>query len=316
MPTLAEYEKADIDPLLVGVYDNIITHSEIANWLEFEEHSGVSSNWLRESSLGAASTHQVGDTWVDTEPSKSTKTAKLTTVGIQHPLDRMASQTLGSTQSQQALLMGDMTKSLTRKLEDLWVTGDPGTLSTDPEGLTSLLIADSRLLMMDDGSTPSTITGDETELDQDRLDAMIDMIEGGPPDILLMNKTMRRKITSLARQAGSGILLDKTEAFGRQWTTYANIPIVIDEWITNSEQYENSSGWASSTATTIYALKLGREKQGFTVLHNGPVLTPDIQNLGTKFNKNEDVFRMAVYVQNVLYSAKACAGLAGIDSAA
>lgn len=316
MPTLSEYEKADVDKLLVGVYDNIITASELANWIQFEEFTGVSSKWLRENTLGAATTHQVGDTWVDTEPTKSTNSAKLTTVGIQHPLDRMASQTLDSTQSQESLLMADMSKSLSRKLEDLWVTGNSGTLSTEPEGLTSLLIADSRLLMMDDGSTPSTITGAETELDQDRLDAMIDLVELGAPDILLMNKTMRRKITSLARQAGSGIMLDTMEAFGRQWMTYAGIPIVIDDYITNSETYENAGGWASSTATTIFALKLGIEKQGFTVLHNGPVLTPDIQNLGTKFNKNEDVFRMAVYTQNVIYSAKVCAGLAGIDSAA
>jgi hypothetical protein len=316
MPTLSEYEKGDIDPLLIGVYDNIITASELAPFLEFEEHTGVSSNWLRENTLGAASTHQVGDTWVDTEPTRTTKTAKLATVGIQHPLDRMASQTLGSVQSQQALLMTDMTKSLTRKLEDLWVTGNSGSVSTEPEGLTSLLIADTRLLMMDDGSTPGTIAGDETELDQDRLDAMIDMVENGSPDVLLMNKTMRRKITSLARQSGSGITLNTMEAHGRQYTTYAGIPIVINDWITNAETYENSGAWASSSATTIFALKLGREKQGFTVLHNGPVLTPDIQELGTKFNKNEDVFRMAVYVQNVIYSAKSCAGLAGIDSEA
>ena len=316
MPTLAEYEKADVDKLLVGIYDDIITASDLAPWIQFEEFTGVSSKWLRENTLGASASHQIGDTWVDTEPTKTEKSAKLTTVGIQHPLDRMASQTLGSTNSQQALLMTDMTKSLTRKLEDLWVTGNPGSLSTDPEGMTSLLIADSRLLMMDDGSTPSTITGAETELDQDRLDAMIDMVEQGRPDILLMNKTMRRKITSLARQPGSGIMLDKMDAHGRQYMTYSDIPIVIDDWITNAEQYENSGAWSSSTATTIYALKLGREKQGFTVLHNGSVLTPDIQNLGTKFNKNEDVFRMAVYIQSVIYSAKSCAALAGIDSTA
>lgn len=316
MPTLSEYEKADIDKLLVGVYDDIITESQLAPWIEFEEFSGVSSKWLRENTLGASASHQIGDTWVDTEPTTTEKSAKLTTIGIQHPLDRMASQTLGTTNSQESMLISAMSKSLTRKLEDLWVTGNPGSLSTDPEGLTSLLIADQRVLMMDDGSTPSTITGAETELDQDRLDALIDMVEGGGPDILMMNKTMRRKITSLARQPGSGILLDTMEAFGRQYHTYADIPIVINDWITNSETYENSGGWASSTASTIYALKLGRKKQGWTVLHNGGVLTPDIQPLGTKFNKNEDVYRMAVYCQSVIYSAKSCAALAGIDSTA
>ena len=196
------------------------------------------------------------------------------------------------------------------------MNGNSGAVSTEPEGLTSLLISDSRLLMMDDGSTPSTIAGDETELTIDRLDAMIDMIELGKPDFLMMNKTMRRKITSLARATGSGVILNSADMFGHQYTLYNGIPIVINDYISNSEQYENSAGWASSSATTIYALKTGEEKQGWTVIHNGAVLDPDIQRLGTKVDKNEDTYRMVVYLNAVLYSAKVCAGLAGIDSAA
>ena len=92
--------------------------------------------------------------------------------------------------------------------------------------------------------------------------------------------------------------------------------MVINHYISNSETYENSGAWGSSSATTIYALKTGEEKQGWTVIHNGAVLDPDIQRLGTKVDKNEDTYRMVVYLNAVLYSAKVCAGLAGIDSAA
>jgi hypothetical protein len=45
-------------------------------------------------------------------------------------------------------------------------------------------------------------------------------------------------------------------------------------------------------------------------------MSPDIQELGTKFDKNEDAFRMAVYIQAITYSAKMVASLGGIDSAA
>jgi hypothetical protein len=209
-----------------------------------------------------------------------------------------------------------MSKSIARKLEDLLLNGNSGAVSTEPEGLTSLLISDSRLLMMDDGSTPSTIAGDETELTLDRLDAMIDMVELGKPDFLMMNKTMRRKLTALARATGSGVVLNSAEMFGHQYTLYNGIPVVINDYISNSETYENSGAWGSSSATTIYALKTGEEKQGWTVIHNGAVLDPDIQRLGTKVDKNEDTYRMVVYLNAVLYSAKVCAGLAGIDSAA
>ena len=316
MPTLSEYQKLANDDVTAGIFDNIITASELAPFLQFKSFSGNSLVYNRESTLGAAATHQVGDIWSDTEPTYTQKTASLTTVGIQHPLDRFAMQTVDNVQSQEAVLLSKMSKSIARKLEDLLLNGNSGAVSTEPEGLTSLLISDSRLLMMDDGSTPSTITGDETELTIDRLDAMIDMIELGKPDFLMMNKTMRRKITSLARATGSGVILNSADMFGHQYTLYNGIPIVINDYISNSEQYENSAGWASSSATTIYALKTGEEKQGWTVIHNGAVLDPDIQRLGTKVDKNEDTYRMVVYLNAVLYSAKVCAGLAGIDSAA
>jgi len=316
MPTLSEYQKLANDDVTAGIFDNIITASELAPFLQFKSFSGNSLVYNRESTLGAAATHQVGDIWSDTEPTYTQKTASLTTVGIQHPLDRFAMQTVDNVQSQEAVLLSKMSKSIARKLEDLLINGNSGAVSTEPEGLTSLLISDSRLLMMDDGSTPSTIAGDETELTLDRLDAMIDMVELGKPDFLMMNKTMRRKLTALARATGSGVVLNSAEMFGHQYTLYNGIPVVINDYISNSETYENSGAWGSSSATTIYALKTGEEKQGWTVIHNGAVLDPDIQRLGTKVDKNEDTYRMVVYLNAVLYSAKVCAGLAGIDSAA
>jgi HK97 family phage major capsid protein len=316
MPTLSEYQKLANDDVTAGIFDNIITASELAPFLQFKSFSGNSLVYNRENTLGAAATHQVGDIWSDTEPTYTQKTASLTTVGIQHPLDRFAMQTVDNVQSQEAVLLSKMSKSIARKLEDLLINGNSGAVSTEPEGLTSLLISDSRLLMMDDGSTPSTIAGDETELTLDRLDAMIDMVELGKPDFLMMNKTMRRKLTALARATGSGVVLNSAEMFGHQYTLYNGIPVVINDYISNSETYENSGAWGSSSATTIYALKTGEEKQGWTVIHNGAVLDPDIQRLGTKVDKNEDTYRMVVYLNAVLYSAKVCAGLAGIDSAA
>ena len=288
----------------------------MAPLLQFKSFSGNSLVYNRENALGAAATHQVGDIWSDTEPTYTKKTVSLTTVGIQHPMDRFAMQTADNVQSQEAVLLSKMAKSISRKLEDLLLNGNSGSISTEPEGLTSLLISDQRLLMMDDGSTPATIAGAETELTIDRLDAMIDMVELGKPDFLMMNKTMRRKLTSLARATGSGVILNSERMFGHTYTLYNDIPIVINYYISNSEQYENSGGWGSSSATTIYALKTGEEKQGWTIIHNGAVLDPDIQRLGTKVDKNEDTYRMVVYLNAVLYSAKVCAGLAGIDSAA
>ena len=40
----------------------------------------------------------------------------------------------------------------------------------------------------------------------EKLDELIDKIKGGKPDMLLMSKRSRRKLTALSRATGSGIL--------------------------------------------------------------------------------------------------------------
>lgn len=315
MPVLAEYKKLGNDVVLARIYDNILTTNEVIPWLEFMSFAGNSLLYNRENVLPAATTHAVGDTWQDTEPTFTQKNAALTIVGVQSPLDMFAKQTITNITSQEEKLLNSMMKSNFRKVTQLMITGDPGTVSTEFEGLTSLLLGETRFMAMDDGAVdgPGTV---ETELTMDRLDAMIDLVEGGPPQILMMNKTMRRKLSTLSRNAGGGVLMNNISEFGHQVSLYQGIPIVINDFITNAETYEDSSTWPSSTATSIFALNMGEERQGYTIIHNGEVLRPQVQHIGIKENKNEDLFRIVIYPAAVTFSAKYVAGLAGIDSAA
>ena len=315
MPTLSEYAKLANDLVLSGVYENVITASELAPHLQFMPFAGNSLVYNRENALPTSAVHAVGDTWSDTEPTYTKKTAQLKIVGVQSPLDRYALQTRGNVQSQEAVLFSLMAKSLSRKIEDLIITGEPEATATEFEGLDSLCRSETRMMAMDDGVVDGPGAA-ETELTIDRLDAMIDQIEEGPPDALIMNKAMRRKLSSILRSSGSGVTLDRIEMFGRQVRLYNEIPIIINDYITNSEQYNDATTWPSSTATSIFAVKFGEEKQGYTIIHNGPVLKPDIQRLGIKESANENLYRMVVYIQAVAFSAKMIAGLGGIDSSA
>ncbi len=316
MPNLADYQRLSQDELIAGIFDDILTTSELAPWLQFKGHSGNAFLYDRESTLPTVSTTSVGATLTDSTMTTAQTSRSLAEIYVQLPLDRFGMQTKGNVNDQKALHLSKMSKAMARRLEDFVVTGSTATTATEPEGLTALLIDDSRFLMADDGSTPSPIAGAETELTLDRLAAMIDMVEGGKPTILMMNKTMRRKVSSLARVSGSGIQLTSVELFGHQYTAYDGIPIVINDYITNAEQYENSGGWGNSTATSIFALKFGEENQGFTLMHNGEVMSPDVQDIGIKETKNENLYRMFVYYNTAIFSKLSCAGLAGIDSAA
>jgi len=315
MPTLSEYAKLSNDPVESAIFDAIITEDMLTAALMFEPMEGNSLVYNRENALPASATHAVGDTWEDSEATYTKKTASLTIVGVQSPLDRFAIATRSNVMDQRAVVRIGMAKSLSRKIAGLVITGEPESVTTEFEGLDSLCRAETRMMAMDDGNIDGPGTA-ETELTQDRLDAMIDMVEGGLPDALVMNKTMRRKLTALSRVAGSGVVMGNIEMFGHKVRTYDEIPILINDFVTNAEVYNDSGTWPSSTATTIFALKFGKEKQGYTLLHNGPVMTPDFQDLGIKEKKNEELYRMVAYLQGITYSAKYIAALGGIDSAA
>ena len=316
MPTLSEYEKLALDEMHQGVIEELITANTLMGMLQFESISGNSLLYDRENTHGAATTHQVGDTWTDTEPTYTQKSAGLAIVGVQHPLDRFAAQTRSNVHDQKAETIARMTRSLGRRIQQLIITGEPEATTTEFEGLDSLVRSETRMMAMDDGNVDGPGTA-ETELTLDRLDAMMDQVNDGqePPDALVMNTTMRRKLTALSRVAGSGVVMSEIDMFGKKVRLYDGVPILLNNWITNAEQYNDSSTWPSSTATTIFAVNFGKEREGYTVLHNGEVLTPDVQDIGIKEAANENLYRIAVYIQAITYSSKQVSALGGIDSA-
>ena len=313
--TLAEYAKLEIDPMISGVFDEILTTNALMGFLQYQPFEGNAMKYNRELTLPASATHQVGDTWSNTHGTKVQKTAELAIVGVQTSVDRYARDSRSSQNSQKAVAISDMAKSLARKIEQLIITGEPEATSTEFEGIDSLVRADTRMMAMDDGvlDGPGTV---ETELTLDRLDEMLDLSEGGEFHAIMCNKTMRRKLTALSRVTGSGIIMTNIEMFGHKITVYDGKPIIVNDFITNAETYNDGSTWPSSTATTIFGLKFGKEAQGLTIIHNGPVLQPDIQDLGTSAVKNEDEHRMAVYIQQVGWSSLMYAAIGGIDSTA
>jgi hypothetical protein len=315
MPTLAEYAKLSQTKTQKGVFLTIYTEDQLQKHLQYETMEGNALAYNQELALPTATTVAVGSDLSDTEPTYTQRSTSLARVYVQTPLDRYVLQTRSDVNNQEAITRMGMSKAISRRIAQLTIKGDSAVVGTEFDGLDKMARLFTRMIAMDDGVMDGPGTA-ETELTLDRLDYAIDQVEPGPPDILLMNKTMRRKLTALARATGSGILSTRIDEFGRQVTVYNDIPIVISDWITNAEQYADASTWPSSTATTIFPVKFGLVKEGFTLMHNGTVLTPDFQNVGIKEKRNENLYRMVVYLGSALWSTKALVALGGIDSAA
>lgn len=314
MTTIVEWDRVDMTDEQVGVWDTIHTEDELMPFLQFKETEGTAYAFERESTNPTASTVSDEGELADSDIAFTEKTATLRTVYVQNFLNLKKKQT-AKKQDALAILKVKMSKSYGRKLADLVINGDSAVDDTEFDGLEKIIRADTRMMAMDDGVIDGPGTA-ETELTLPRLREMIDMVEMGKPQILIMNKKMRRKLTNLMYAAGGGVSLEGVDMFGRRVEVFDQIPIVINDYISNAETYADASTWPSSTATTIYAVKFGEESQGFTLLHNGSFFDVGFQNLGIRKNRNEEVWRLIGYPGSCLYSPLVVAALGGIDSAA
>ena len=315
MTTIAQWDKVDQTFEVQGVWDTIYTEDELMPWLEFEGNvGGTSYDYERESVNPTAVEVSDEGELVDGDIQFTEKNETLKTVYTQNYLNLKKKQ-ISRKQDPLVILKAKMAKSYGRKLSDLVINGDSSVNALQFDGLEKKCRVETRMVAMDDGAMDGPGTA-ETELTIARLREVLDKVEPGRPDALVMNKTMRRKLTNLMTAAGSGITLPSIEMFGKRVSVFDQIPIIENDYISDAEQYADASTWGSSTATTIYAVKFGMEKGGYTLLHNGGFFEVEFQDLGIRKNRNERVYRLIGYPGSVVYEPKSIVALGGIDSAA
>ena len=313
MTRYADYEVLSQDRETLAIYETIRTSSELLPFIDFEQSDGKAHSFDRETTLPTTDFYGNEADFAETSPTWTEDSTTLKNIAVQSPLNNR-NVALARNKDPLAALKFAMTKSWTRKLEDKFVNGDATANTDEFNGLISAARDDTRCLMMDDATLLSTVAGDETELTIEMLDYLIDLIEG-PIDGLIMNKTMRRKIKHLMYAAGGGVQLNTIEMFGKTMSAYDGIPIIVSNFIKNDEQYGNSGGWASSTATTIIAVRFGEQNEGgYSAIHNGSVLQPEFIPLGQRKRNNDQVYRQIAYVGAYLPSPLSIAALCGIDS--
>ena len=314
MTTVAEWNRLAMTFEQRGIWRTIYTEDQMIPFLQFKEVDGKSYDYERE--LTNPTTSVVGDEgeMMDSSMTFTERSTTLKTTYVQTAVN-LKSQALANKNNPEAVARLKMAKSWGRELARLVIKGDLSVDSEEFDGLDALCRDDTRMMAMDDGDVDGPGTA-ETELTLARLRELIDLVEPGLPEALIMNKTMRRKLTNLMYSAGGGVELPSVDMFGRRTRTFDDLPIIINDYITTAEIYADGSTWTSSTATTIFAIKFGEEKEGFTLLHKGGFMDVGVQDLGTRKNRNEKVLRMVGYPGSVVYSPLAIAALAGIDSAA
>jgi hypothetical protein len=114
------------------------------------------------------------------------------------------------------------------------------------------------------------------QLTLDLMDQMIDLVKPGKPDALFMSRRTRRKLSSLRRSNGN-LLETGVDDFGRRALFYDGIPILIDDFISDT-QVQGTSG---NVCSSVYAVKFG-QGAGVLGLEHGGIQIEEVGELETK----------------------------------
>ena len=187
-----------------------------------------------------------------------------------------------------------------------FLKGDTGSTPAEFDGLQARIGSDYIV------SAGSTGIGDALSLA--KLDELVDTCEDGTH--LIMNKTMRRRLTVAARTytIGGFITYDQ-DAFGRTQTMYNDLPILIaDKDNTNTAILPFSEAAATpgaAASTSIYCVSFTED--GVIGLQNGDM---DVRDLGEIESKPVYRTRVEWYTSISVMRENSAARLMGISNAA
>lgn len=301
--TLSEAAKLSNDVLLKGVIETVIKESVVLQKMPFADIQGNTLTYNRENVAATAAFFDVGDTWTESTPTFTQLTAALKILGGDADVDNYVKATRQNIQDIEAAVIELKSKAVRHKFEDTFIYGDNSVNSKEWSGLRKLIdltAASSQVIAQ--GASGATLT-------LAKLDELIDAVKPGKPDILLMSRRSRRKITQLMR-ALSSIEVAKNE-FGEYVELYNGIPLGISDAILDTHTVASSveTGTTGSTSSVIYALKFG-EGGVLGLQGNGGI---QVEKLGSLETKDASRTRIKWYCAIADFATLSRAALIGVQ---
>lgn len=292
--TKIEAAKLSNDLLLRGVIETVVKESAILAHLPFMEVTGTAVTYNREATMPAVSFYGPGDTWAEATPTYTSHTAELKILGGDADVDNFLQATYANANDIEAEVIASRAKAVAHKFSDTFFNGDTATDTKSFNGLKTLTPGGQTLSMGANGAA----------LSLGKIDELIDAVRPGMPELLVMSKRTRRKLKELRRTSGS-VLETSIDQFGGRIETYDGVPVVVDDFIPDTETQGSGTGLSS-----IYALKFG-QGVGLMGLEHGGIRVETVGELETK---DATRTRIKWYCGLALFSTLGVARLSGITA--
>ncbi|HZO29345.1 MAG TPA: phage major capsid protein [Chloroflexota bacterium] len=298
---LAESAKLSNDMVQRGVIETILEESPMLRMLPFLEVEGNSFKYNQETTLGGAQFYAVNGVWSEGTATFTQKTTSLAILGGDADVDAFVQRTRSNMTDQRAIQTMLKAKDVARKWQQAVISGDT---SVDPNAFDGLKTLYPSTSLSGQVMTPAAGGG---ALTLALLDQLIDLVKGGKPDLLLMSKRTRRKLKSLLTASAHYVETGES-SFGRQVMFYDGIPVLVSDYIADTEAADNGSG---STFSSIYAIHVS-PADGMVGLTNGGIEAVDIGPLETK---DASRVRIRWYVGLAVLRDSAIARMNGVSAA-
>jgi HK97 family phage major capsid protein len=291
--TKTEAAKLSNDLLLRGVIETIVKESSVLSYLPFMQVTGTSVTYNREASMPGAAFYQPGDTWAEATPTFSQHTAQLSILGGDADVDNFLQATYADANDIEAEVIANRAKAVAHAFSDSFFNGDIAANAKSFDGLHKLIPAGQTVTAGTNGAA----------LTLAMLDELIDRVQPGRPDLLLMSKRTRRKLKDLRRTSGF-VLETGINQFGQQVEYYDGIPLVVDDFIKDDQALGTGTNLSS-----IYAVRFG-QGSGVMGLEHGGVA---IEHVGELETKDATRTRLKWYCGLALFNELGAAKLEGIS---
>jgi len=253
--TLLEAAKLTQDPLKRGVIEIFPRTSPVLERLPFFDVAGLAYRYNVEQTLPGIGFRGINATYSESTGIVNPAVEPLFVMGGFSDVDRALVKTQGNVNDLRARYDSMKAKAAALEFTKKFFKGSNSTAPNEFDGLQARLTGDQVLAQ---GSTDG---GDALTLA--KLDELIDAVQGAP-DVLFMNKTLRRKVNALMRAAGQA---NETvsDAFGRQINSYAGIPIAVIEQDKDGAEIlgftePDLDNGDKLVTTSVYAVRFGAEE--------------------------------------------------------
>lgn len=268
MLTMLEAAKLMNNPLQSGIVEIFARENPVLERLPFIDISGNAYRYNIEEALPGIAFRGINEGYAESTGIINPQMEALTIMGGDADYDVALVAMGNGSNDLRAAHDGMKAKSATLSWLKTFFDGDSSVQPREFDGLNRRL----------SGGTQELETGAAggSALTLDLLDELIDAVDG-TPDVLLMNKWLRRKVNKLIRAAGQATEV-VSDAFGRQINAYAGIPIgTVGEDAEKAEilGFDEDDGSGNLDTASIYAVRFG-----FDALHGIQTKPLEARDLG------------------------------------